>query len=639
MPHRLSPQRLALLLAALVALLVACSKSRDEQPAVTPNVAPSSAGEPSPTAAAQATASVSTPPREPQAQPGDLDAGRRAAPGSAKDQGLADDPARPDTVGPRATATATPPAALPSAGGEPKGKGSPVTKAPSSVQGQDRPLDPSGRYATTYRPGHGHLAAFEAAVARGVVPASEREVVADVGSRSAPELALSVGKAITVKTEIERAKLPPTGGPFHMRIALRSTPERGAERPRLAVHLVVDTSGSMAGAPIAQARAAAQALVDKLEPNDEFSLVTFSSDARVVIPVGPVGERRALVARQIRSVREGGNTNIGRGLELAYREATRRTAPDEAIPLVLLLSDGKATAGTTDSVELTRLALEAFHAGVQTSTFGLGSAFDGSLMSALAQDGAGAYYYLRDPSQIAAALGTEIDRRVDPVATAVEVRVWLEPNVELLRVYGSRRLGEEESNRVRSLEIAADRRAASVDGIERDRRDDIEGGMRFYIPAFARDDAHAMLFKLRAPRSGTGPLRIGVVELKYKDRVFGKNVFEDTTLWAEYAPTVEESSRTLNLSVARSAAAFAAGEALVEAASLVARSDRSAAVALLAEREGVLRDAARALDDPGLFDDARRIARIRDHASSAQGLGQPLVLAMLLETAGMTRLR
>ena len=31
-------------------------------------------------------------------------------------------------------------------------------------------IDPNGRFATTYRPGGGHLAAFESAVARGIVP-------------------------------------------------------------------------------------------------------------------------------------------------------------------------------------------------------------------------------------------------------------------------------------------------------------------------------------------------------------------------------------------------------------------------------------------------------------------------------------
>ena len=39
----------------------------------------------------------------------------------------------------------------------------------------------------------------------------------------------------------------------------------------------------------------------------------------------------------------------------------------------------------------------------------------------------------------------ELDKRLEPVATAVEVRVRLKKGVELLRVYGSRRLNEVEA--------------------------------------------------------------------------------------------------------------------------------------------------------------------------------------------------
>jgi len=515
----------------------------------------------------------------------------------------------------------------------------PPDQAPSGKPAET-PIDSNGRFATTYRPGRGHLAAFEAAVARGLVPSAEREVVADVGSRYVPEFPLKVGQALSVRTDLERGKLPPTGGPLHMRIALQSTPERGAGRPRLAVHLVLDVSGSMRGEPISRARDAAQELVDKLEPNDDFSLVTFSTDAAVLVPIGPVGARRPLIAQAIRGVKEGGNTNIGRGLELSYREATSRTAPDEAIPLVLLLSDGQPTTGLKDPEELTKLAESAFQHGIQTSTFGLGQAFDGALMSSIADRGSGAYYYLRDAAQIRSALSTEIEKRVDPVATAVEVRVWLESNVELLHAYGTRRLDDREAQHARTSEIAADRQAEKRDGIERDRRDDIEGGMRFFIPAFARDDSHAILLKLRAPPAGPqSPLRIGVVEVKYKDRVFGKNVFEDATIWAPYAGTVEESSHTLDTSVARTVQGFAAGEALTEAATRIAHADRPGAIALLTEREARLREAADVLDEPRFSKDADRLALLRGHAGTQSGVGQPLVLSMLLETAGRSRLR
>ncbi|WP_437730999.1 vWA domain-containing protein [Sorangium sp. So ce1335] len=516
--------------------------------------------------------------------------------------------------------------------------GAPGVAAHPYAPEAEAPLDPNGRFATTYRPGGGHLAAFEAAVARGVVPAGERALVGDVGARYAPEIALDPGKALGLCADLERAALAPGGGAFHLRLALRSTGAAAPARPRLSVHLVLDTSGSMAGAPIESARRAAQALVDRLAPTDDFSLTAFSSDAEVVIEDGPVGARRAAIRHAIDGLREGGGTNIGAGLSLGYAQASRPGIPEDAVRVVLLVSDGRATSGVKHGDRLARLALDAFQRGIQTSALGLGDDYDSQLMSAIASDGAGGYYYLRDPEQIAPALATELDRRLDPVATAVEVRVRLKRGVDLLRVYGSRRLSDAEAPRVRAQEIAADVAALGRDRIAADRREDAAGGMRFFMPVFARDDRHALLIKLSAG-PGAGRRTVATVELRYKDRISRKNVIEEIPIEVRHADSDAASAASVDASVARTLQGFAAGESLAEAAARVGHGDRSGAAALLAEREGILHEAAARLNEPLFLEDAARLARLRAHIGAELGLGDPLVLAMLLETAGRSHLR
>lgn len=498
-------------------------------------------------------------------------------------------------------------------------------------------IDPNGRFATTYRPGRGHLAAFDAAVARGVVPQAERQLVGDVGGGYAPEFPVPAGDALALRTDLERGKLPPGGGPFHVRLALRSSAEAPAARPHLSVHLVLDTSGSMQGEAIARARDAARSLVDRLAPSDDFSLVTFSSDAHVKVPDGPVGHRREAIKKIISELREDGGTNIGEGLALGYAEASRPTIPADAVRVVLLLSDGRPTAGDTRTANLSMMALNAFQKGIQTSSFGLGSDYDGALMSSIASDGAGGYYYLRDPSHIASALATELDQRLDPVATAVEVRVRLRPGVDLLKTYGSRRLTEGESERVRAVEVASDAHAEKRDGIRKDRHEDRQEGMRFFIPAFSRDDDHALLIKLAVPE-GVGARDVALVELKYKDRLRKKNIVREIPLRVEYADGDAASAATADRSMARTIQGFAAGDALAQAAARIARGDRQIAIDLLSEREGILRQAADTLEEPRFLEDARRLTRLRGHAGETTGLGEPLVLAMLLETASRSHL-
>jgi len=566
----------------------------------------------------------------------------RSQPGMASSEQMADSKAASAPEAEEAPAgTMGPAAKMKRVGRGYAGKGAPGAAAPMDMDEDDAvagiavgPIDPNGRFATTYRPGAGHLAAFEAAVARGIIPTDEREIVGDVGARYAPTFTVPAGKALHLQADYERGELPPSGGKVHVRVSLRSTDQVATERPQLAVHLVLDVSGSMRGAPIQQARSAAKAMVDRLAPTDLFSLTTFSTDANVAVKQGLVGPRKQKIQSTIDGIDVGGGTNIGAGLGLSYKEAAAPNIPKDVVNVVFLLSDGRANSGITNRSALSKLALDAFQEGVQTSSFGLGADYDGELMSSIADDGAGGYYYLRDPEQIAPALATELDKRLDPVATAVELRVRLKPGVDLMRVYGSRRLSAEEASRVRAIEVAADQQAEVRDGIKSDRKDDNKGGMRFFIPAFTRADSHSILLELRVA-AGVGAKAIAQVELKYKDRVTKKNVVDEFPLKTKYANSDAASAKSVDQSVLRTVQGFAAGETLAQAAGLIARGNRARAVSLLSEREGILREAAKTLEEPLFLRDADRLARLRSHAGgNATGMGDPLVLAMLMETAG-----
>src|SRR5690349_21026232 len=134
-----------------------------------------------------------------------------------------------------------------------------------------------------------------------------------------------------------------------------------------------------------------------------------------------------------------------------------------------------------------------------------------------------------------------MDKRLDPVATAVELRVRLKKGVELLAVYGSKKLSDSEAARVRAQEVAADKQAEKRDKIAADRKEDKEGGLRFFIPAFAKDEAHSLLFKLRVPE-GADKRGIADIEIRYKDRVAKKNVSDETPVSAAYAASDAESA-------------------------------------------------------------------------------------------------
>jgi Ca-activated chloride channel family protein len=272
-----------------------------------------------------------------------------------------------------------------------------AAEAPMHVQPA---LDPNARYATTYRPGGAALAAFDAAVSKGSLPGSYKDLVADFGGRYAPPLGKpGGGAALGFQVDTERAALPPAGGNVNLRIAMRSSDAMPA-RARLSVHLVLDVSGSMKGAAMDNAKSAAAALVEKLQPTEDFSLVTFSSEATVLVPDGAIGPRRAAALAKIRAIVAEGGTNISSGLDQGYGEARTPTIDPDAVKIVMLLSDGHANAGDSTTSGLWGRSERAFQDGIQTSSFGLGADFDAPLMSGIADKGAGGYYYLADSTQI-----------------------------------------------------------------------------------------------------------------------------------------------------------------------------------------------------------------------------------------------
>ena len=507
----------------------------------------------------------------------------------------------------------------------------PLETAPPPPAAVAPRLNPNARYATTYRPGGAAMAAFDEAVSRGQIPSSYQDLVGEFGARYAPALAVPAEGALAVSVDTERAAVGPGGGPMNLAVALASSAVMPSRAP-LSVHIVLDVSGSMAGRAIEDAKSAAEAAVRKLEPTDDFSMVTFSNDAQILVGDGPIGPRRAQVLARIHDVQANGGTCISSGLDLGYAEARGHGVADDAVRVVMLLSDGHANAGDTDPWRLGNRAARAFQDGIQTSAFGLGQDFDAGLMSRIADQGAGGYYYLADSSQIEPVLAREIDARLRPVATAVEVRVRLRPDVSATRVFGSRELTAAEAGAVRAEEVAVDRHE-SRRGIASDREFDAAGGMRFFIPAFARADRHATMITLDLP-PGAGERSIASVEVRYKDRLLQKNVTRELPVKIRWAATDAESAATENASLQRMAQAFAAGETILEAADRVDSGDRAGARKLLDERADVLRSAATALSEPRLAEDGARLQRLGNAVGGDRQMADALPLVVMLRGSG-----
>lgn len=165
----------------------------------------------------------------------------------------------------------------------------------------------------------------------------------------------------------------------------------------LAVVLVIDVSGSMAGEPIAAARAAAAAFINSLSPNDQVAILTFD---RKVTPLLGFGAKKedALYIIQNLSQTPGGATALYDAAKQGVLTAVTSSLPRR---MVILLSDGKEYPGTSLSAR-EEAYKEATAKGVTLYTLGLGAQIDEAYLRQLAGLTGGVYLSAPSPAELTA---------------------------------------------------------------------------------------------------------------------------------------------------------------------------------------------------------------------------------------------
>ena len=203
-------------------------------------------------------------------------------------------------------------------------------------------------------------------------------------------------------------------------------------RPQASLQVVLDRSGSMSGAPLEGAKKALVALVRRLEPTDNFGLVTFDDSAQVVVPAGPLTDKVATIAL-IEAVQTGGMTDLSAGYLRGLREVRRVAGPSGGT--VLVISDGHVNGGIRDADELASVTSKAYADGIVTSTLGYGRGYDETLLSAIARSGSGNHVFADTPDAAGAAIAGEVDGLLSKVVQALSLTIAFEPAVEFLRLY------------------------------------------------------------------------------------------------------------------------------------------------------------------------------------------------------------
>jgi Ca-activated chloride channel family protein len=242
----------------------------------------------------------------------------------------------------------------------------------------------------------------------------------------------------TMHAGLSSAKVIQAGnGEVYMAVDLAVNDAAAAHRASVNMAIVIDHSGSMSGDKIAQARQAAHGIVERLGAEDRVALIQYDDDAQVLVPaIAADAEGKQRLFAAIERIADDGGTNLHGGMMLGIGEA-RRAMGGERVNRVVLLSDGQANVGVVDPAQIARAASDSADQGVRVTTIGLGLDYNEDLMEAIAENGRGQYYYVKDAGSLESVFAGELRSMQGTVATRAELR--LSPacsGVEIAEVYG-----------------------------------------------------------------------------------------------------------------------------------------------------------------------------------------------------------
>ncbi len=244
-----------------------------------------------------------------------------------------------------------------------------------------------------------------------------------------------------------------------LRVGVRGRVVTEEQRLPAQLALVIDTSGSMKGGDrLEVVKAALDVLFEELRPDDRVGIITFGPRAKVIHPLGDVGDASAL-REKVWRLRPHGGTNAGHGLHLGYGMLRGRHRPGW-INRIFFFSDGVANLEVTGWENILRSVRgDADQITLSTIGVGLGN-YNDVLMEQLADAGDGNYAYVDDMDEAVRVLRENLVGTLQIIARNTKAQVTFDPqHVHQYRLIGYEnrdvRDADFRNNRVDAAEIGA----------------------------------------------------------------------------------------------------------------------------------------------------------------------------------------
>lgn len=186
--------------------------------------------------------------------------------------------------------------------------------------------------------------------------------------------------------------------------------------------LALDTSGSMRGGKIEQAREALRFIINQLRPTDRFALIQFNTDVSSLnpglVPASPANRQAAL--DYIDTLHASGGTHIEAALQTALGQLQKTNPARPAY--VIFLTDGEPTVGVTQTAGLLNVAKAANQGQARLFSFGVGYNLNAQLLNRLSGLHRGSTTFVEPNENLEVALSGFYQKIASPILTQTQLQ-------------------------------------------------------------------------------------------------------------------------------------------------------------------------------------------------------------------------
>jgi Ca-activated chloride channel family protein len=233
------------------------------------------------------------------------------------------------------------------------------------------------------------------------------------------QLFYAVGDSDVGMTLLTQRPITGENGFFMLLLSPRVEASKSKAIPRDTV-LVLDTSGSMRGVKMDQAKKALQFCLKNLEPQDRFGLINFATTVNKykdgLVEAGK--EQLEQAGRWVDQLEATGGTAIDDALSSALQ--MRTTDAGRSFTMVFF-TDGCPTIGETDPTKILKNAAAKNSANTRIFTFGVGDDVNATLLDQLAEDTRAVSTYVRPAEDIEVKVSGLYSKISHPVLTNLTI--------------------------------------------------------------------------------------------------------------------------------------------------------------------------------------------------------------------------